>query len=65
MKPKTVAKGASGILMLAKAIEIAQNLDQKAVCEAINKMDIMTFFGRLKVDPATGKQIGHEMFVTE
>jgi branched-chain amino acid transport system substrate-binding protein len=60
-----VGVGASGILMLVKAIEIAQSLDQKAVREAMNKMDILTFFGRLKIDPTTGKQIGHEMFVTQ
>jgi branched-chain amino acid transport system substrate-binding protein len=51
--------------MLVKAIEIAQSLDQKAVREAMNKMDILTFFGRLKIDPTTGKQIGHEMFATQ
>ncbi|MEM0154153.1 MAG: amino acid ABC transporter substrate-binding protein, partial [Ignisphaera sp.] len=50
---------ANAIILLVKAIESAQSLDQDAVREAFNRMDIMTFFGRFKIDPATGYQIGH------
>ncbi|MEM2223564.1 MAG: amino acid ABC transporter substrate-binding protein [Acidilobaceae archaeon] len=50
---------ANAIILLVKAIELAQSLDQDAVREAFNKMDIMTFFGRFKIDPATGFQLGH------
>jgi len=60
-----VGVGMSGILFLAKAIEEAQSLDQKAVRDAMNRLDILTIFGRLKIDPATGKQIAHEMFPTQ
>ncbi|MEM2472161.1 MAG: hypothetical protein QXQ96_06590, partial [Sulfolobales archaeon] len=52
-------------LLLVKAIEIAQSLDQTAVREAFNKLNIMTFFGLFRIDPATGKQIAHEMVLTQ
>ncbi|MEM2301670.1 MAG: amino acid ABC transporter substrate-binding protein [Sulfolobales archaeon] len=57
--------GAAGVLLLVKAIEIAQSLDQTAVREAFNKLNIMTFFGLFRIDPATGKQIAHEMVLTQ
>ena len=57
--------GAAGVLLLVKAIEVAQSLDQTAVREAFNKLHIMTFFGLFKIDPATGKQIAHEMVLTQ
>ena len=31
----------------------------------MNKLDFMTFFGRWKIDPETGKQIGHEMIIMQ
>ncbi|MEM3831735.1 MAG: amino acid ABC transporter substrate-binding protein [Sulfolobales archaeon] len=55
------ASAAAALILLIKAIESAQSLDQDAVREAFNRMDIMTFFGRFKIDPATGYQIGHSM----
>jgi branched-chain amino acid transport system substrate-binding protein len=57
--------GAAAILVLAKAIEAAQSLDQRAVREALNRLNIMTFFGPFKIDPATGKQIAHEELVAQ
>lgn len=53
--------GAAAVLALVKAIEIAQSLDQDAVRQAFNRLHIMTFYGVLKIDPATGNQVGHEM----
>jgi len=50
---------ANAVILLVKAIEIAQSLNSDAIREAFNKMDLMTFFGRFKIDPATGFQIGH------
>lgn len=55
------ASAAAAVILLVKAIEEAQSLDQKAVREAFNKLDIVTFFGRFKIDPETGYQIGHSM----
>lgn len=55
------ASAAAALLLLVKAIEIAQSLDQDAVREAFNKMELTTFFGEFKIDPQTGYQLGHKM----
>jgi len=59
------AEAAAAVLYLVRAIEEANSLDQKAVREAFNKLDILTFFGRLRIDPATGMQVAHEMLVIQ
>jgi branched-chain amino acid transport system substrate-binding protein len=50
-------------LILQRAIEQAGSLDTKAVKEALDKLDILTFFGHIKFDTgaAHGLQIGHDM----
>ncbi len=48
-------------LSLKAAIEDAGTLETEAVLESIKKLDIITTFGRFKVDPETMKQIGHQM----
>jgi len=52
---------AAAVLTLVKAIETAQSLDPTAVREAFNRLYLATFFGLFKIDPATGKQVAHEM----
>ncbi|PWV37714.1 MAG: branched-chain amino acid ABC transporter substrate-binding protein [Desulfurococcaceae archaeon] len=53
--------GAAGVLLLVRAIELAQSLDPTAVREAFNKLRAMTLFGLFEIDPVTGMQIAHEM----
>ncbi len=50
-------------LVLQKAIEDAGTLDTEKVKEALEKMDIMTFYGRISFDTGEyyGRQKGHEM----
>jgi len=58
------AGGYAAGLVLQKAIEDAQTTDTEKVRAALDKIDVMTFFGRLKfsTDAKThGKQIAHEM----
>ncbi|MEB3817085.1 MAG: amino acid ABC transporter substrate-binding protein [Desulfurococcales archaeon] len=59
------AEAGAAILFLVKAIEKAGTLNNDAVRQAMNTLDIMTFFGRLKIDPKTGLQIGHKMIVVQ
>ncbi len=59
------AEAAAAILAYAKAIEKAESIDSDAVRNAMNDLDFMTFFGRWKIDPETGKQIGHDMVVIQ
>ena len=58
------AGGYAAGLILQKAIEEAGSLDTKAVAAALDKMDILTFYGHIKFDTSAanhGLQIGHEM----
>ncbi len=51
-------------LLLQHAIEQAGTLDTQAVKEALDKFDLLTFFGHIKFDTsaeAHGLQIGHSM----
>jgi len=50
-------------LVLQKAIEDANSLDPKAVKTALEKMEITTFYGKIKFDTKEyyGRQIGHSM----
>jgi len=57
------ADAAAAILFLAKAIEAAQSLDPDDVRQAMGEIAIFTFYGKIKIDPETGLQIGHEMIV--
>ena len=52
-------------LVLQWGIENAGSLDTDKVRDALNKMDIMTLYGRSMIDPATGIQVGHGMVVTQ
>lgn len=57
------AAGLAAGLVLQKAIENAGTLDTNAVKNELEKMDIMTFYGRIKFETGKfyGRQIGHEM----
>jgi len=51
-------------LILQKAIMAADSIDPEAVKTAMDNMDILTFYGRIKFDTseeAHGLQIGHDM----
>ncbi len=51
-------------LILQKAIEDAGSLDTSALTAALDKMDILTFYGHIKFDSSAanhGLQIGHDM----
>lgn len=58
------AGGYAAGLILQKAIEDAGSLDTAAITAALDKMDIVTFYGHVKFDSTAanhGLQIGHEM----
>jgi branched-chain amino acid transport system substrate-binding protein len=52
-------------LVVQWGIENAGSLDTDKVRAALNKMDIMTFYGRSMIDPATGIQVGHGMVAAQ
>lgn len=52
-------------LVLQWGIENAGSLDTDKVRSALNQMDIMTFYGKQKIDPKTGIQVGHGMVTAQ
>ncbi len=59
------AEAAAAVLSFAKAIEKAQSLDPVKVREAMNDLEFMCLYGLWKIDPETGKQIGHQMVIIQ
>ncbi|MBO8182984.1 MAG: amino acid ABC transporter substrate-binding protein [Archaeoglobus sp.] len=57
------AQASAAVLAYAKAIEEANSLDTDKIRNTMNNLHFMTFFGEWKIDPATGKQIGHKMVI--
>ncbi|MBM4294485.1 MAG: branched-chain amino acid ABC transporter substrate-binding protein [Deltaproteobacteria bacterium] len=55
-------------LLLQKAIQTAGSTDTAKIQAALDKMDLLTFYGRVKFDQdpkSHGLQIGHEMIYTQ
>ncbi len=59
------AEAGAAIVWLVKSIETANSLDNTQVRQAMNNLALYTFFGKLKIDPQTGLQIGHQMVVIQ
>ncbi|WP_456478381.1 amino acid ABC transporter substrate-binding protein [Geoglobus ahangari] len=59
------AEAAAAVLSYAYAIEKAQSLDPDKVREAMNDIEFMCLYGLWKIDPETGKQVGHEMVIIQ
>ncbi len=59
------AEAAAAVLSYAKAIEKAQSLDPEKVRDAMDDLEFMCLYGLWKIDPETGKQIGHEMVIIQ
>ncbi|MFB0545653.1 MAG: amino acid ABC transporter substrate-binding protein [Anaerolineae bacterium] len=58
------AGGYAGGLILQKAIEVADSVDPEKVKEALDNMDLLTFYGHVKFDTteeAHGLQLAHDM----
>lgn len=52
-------------LVLQWGIERAGSVDTDKVRAALNEMDIMTVYGRSKIDTGTGIQVGHGMVIAQ
>ena len=55
-------------LLLQKAIEDADSVDSEAVAEALDNLDLLTFFGHIKFDTSEDKhglQVGHSMMYVQ
>lgn len=65
LPPYQAAEATAAVLSYAKAIEKAQSLDHVKVREAMSNLKFMCVYGIWKIDPKTGKQVGHEMVIVQ
>src|SRR5262249_21601854 len=60
-----MAQAYAGGLVVQRCIETARTLDQHILREVAGRLDFTTFYGRYRIDPSTGRQIGHRMPVVQ
>ena len=59
------AQGHNIGLVIQRCISEAKTLDDQELRKAASKIDFRTFYGRFKIDPITGKQLGHRMVIVQ
>lgn len=52
-------------LIAAECVRRAGSLSDDALLEAARTLDLTTFYGRFRLDPATGQQVGHQIVVVQ
>ena len=60
----TVQSFAAG-LIAQRSVEDAGNLTPERLWHAAVRLDFSTFYGRFKIDPITGRQIGHKPVIVQ
>jgi branched-chain amino acid transport system substrate-binding protein len=59
------AQGYVGGLIAQQCVEMVGTLEPNALRDAANRLNCTTFYGAFNIDPASGRQIGHKMLVTQ
>jgi branched-chain amino acid transport system substrate-binding protein len=60
-----MAQAYAGGLIAQRCVELAGTVDQAALRQAASQLACTTFYGRYKIDPQTGRQLGHRMPVVQ
>ena len=60
-----MAQAYAGGLAAQKCIEIAGTMDDRSLRGAAGSAEFTTFFGRFKIDPETGRQIGRQVVIVQ
>ena len=60
-----MAQAYAGCLIAQRCIEEAGSLDNRALREVAGELDFTTFYGRFRIEPTTGRQVGHVMPVVQ
>jgi branched-chain amino acid transport system substrate-binding protein len=60
-----MAQAYAGCLVVQRCIETVRSLDQAALRHVAGELDFTTFYGRYRIDPRTGRQLGHVMPVVQ
>lgn len=59
------AQGYNIGLIVQKCLEESEALNYKALRDTAYRIELKTFYGNYKIDPATGNQIGHSMVTVQ
>ncbi len=59
------AQGYVGGLIAQRCVEMAGSLEQAALRAAADRLNCTTFYGPFCIDPNSGRQLGHQMLVTQ
>jgi branched-chain amino acid transport system substrate-binding protein len=60
-----MAQAYAGGLIAQCCLERAGTLEQHALRQVARQLDCTTFYGRYRIDPSTGRQLGHRMPVIQ
>ncbi|MDH3600764.1 MAG: amino acid ABC transporter substrate-binding protein, partial [Candidatus Tectomicrobia bacterium] len=60
-----MAQAYAGCLVVQRCIEAAGSLSQPALRRVAGELDFTTFYGHYRIDPRTGRQLGHVMPVIQ
>ena len=61
----TAAGGFAIGLVLVECIRLAGSLDDQRVREAAARVDFNTFYGKFRIHPRTGRQVGHRILLVQ
>ena len=60
-----LAQSYAGGLVAQRCVEAAGTLDNEALRSVAGSLDFNTFYGRFKIDPPTGKQVGRSVVIAQ
>ena len=64
--PEYTAAGGFAIgLVLAECIRQADSLEDERLWKVAAELDFNSFYGRFRIDPRTGHQVGHRILLTQ
>jgi branched-chain amino acid transport system substrate-binding protein len=52
-------------LIAQRCVEIAGTLDDEALLRVARSLSLTTFYGQFRLDPTTGRQVGHDLVVVQ
>jgi branched-chain amino acid transport system substrate-binding protein len=60
-----MAQAYAGCLVAQRCLAEAGSLDQQVLRQVAGRLDFTTFYGRYRIEPASGRQLGHVMPVVQ
>jgi ABC-type branched-subunit amino acid transport system substrate-binding protein len=60
-----MAQAYAGCLVAQRCLEVAASSEPHMLRQAANQLDFTTFYGRFRIEPLSGRQVGHAMPVVQ